>query len=436
MAGKRGRAANVLRWIFALSAGVFFLVVAHPRSAQAADGCDPDGVQASGSIYRICMPTSGYNGYLIVWAHGFQDAGTPVAIPENQLCLSEFCVNKIANDLGFGFATNSYSKTGLAVLQGKADLLDLVSIFSATYGKPRKVYLIGASEGGLITALSLEQYPRVYSAGLAACGPVGDFTLQMNYFGDARATFEYFFPGLIPGDPFHPDASLAENWSNYYVQYVKPVVLAAANRHVLDQCVSVAHLPYDSNNYLQSVELSVRDVLRYAVVNANDAAATLRGFPFDNRSRWYSGSDNDLLLNISVPRVAADPRALAAMDAFYDTTGELKRPVITLHTLRDQQIPFIHEPIYDLKTLISGSWLTRHVSIPVDRFGHCQFTRDEALFSFALMLLYDGVLDSISGTASYLTPEELEGFERRAAIAHLPHQRGGARLALKLNQRR
>ena len=26
-------------------------------------------------------------GLLVIWAHGFQDAGTPVAIPEDQLCL-------------------------------------------------------------------------------------------------------------------------------------------------------------------------------------------------------------------------------------------------------------------------------------------------------------------------------------------------------------
>jgi hypothetical protein len=51
-----------------------------------------DGVQASGSIYRICMPAGEYNGVLVVWAHGFQDAGTPVKIPEDQLCLGELCI--------------------------------------------------------------------------------------------------------------------------------------------------------------------------------------------------------------------------------------------------------------------------------------------------------------------------------------------------------
>jgi hypothetical protein len=65
------------------AAFVLLLLFAAPAHAT----CDPDGVQASGSIYRICMPPAGqHNGSLVVWAHGFQDAGGPVEIPESQLC--------------------------------------------------------------------------------------------------------------------------------------------------------------------------------------------------------------------------------------------------------------------------------------------------------------------------------------------------------------
>ena len=39
--------------------------------------------------------------------------------------------------------------------------------------------------------------------------------------------------------------------------------------------MNVAHLPYDAGNYLETVEVSVHDVLRYSVVNLKDAAATL-----------------------------------------------------------------------------------------------------------------------------------------------------------------
>jgi pimeloyl-ACP methyl ester carboxylesterase len=373
--------------------------------AVAADAatCDPDGVQRSGSIYRICMPAAAdYNGMLVIWAHGFQDAGTPVEIPAGQLCASGFCIDDLVVGLGFAFATNSYSKTGLAVLQGEADILDLAHIFAAAKGEPRQVYLVGASEGGLITALAVERHPELFSAGLAACGPLGDFQFQINYFGDARATFDYFFPGVLPGNPFNPDKALVDVWTNYYDQIVRPFVLDPVNRHQLDQWVAVARLPFDAGNYLATVEQSMRDVLRYSMVNLADAAATLGGFPFDNRTRWYSGSDNDVLLNVVVPRVGADARAVVAMRTAYRTTGILQRPLITLHTLRDQQVPYVHEDLYNLKTLRSGSFLIRHANVQVDRYGHCNFTKDEALLGFAAMLLYAGTLQEVIGTNSTL----------------------------------
>jgi pimeloyl-ACP methyl ester carboxylesterase len=379
-------------------------------------------------------PAEDYNGMLVIWAHGFQDAGTPVEIPEDQLCLGDgFCIPEIVNGLGFGFATNSYSKTGLAVLQGKADILDLVNIYTAQKGAPQKVYLIGASEGGIITALSVEQHPDVYAGGLAACGPVGDFPLQINYFGDGRATFEYFFPGLIPGDPFNPHPDLVANWAAYYAAIVEPVVFAPANRSRLDQWVRVARMPFDENDYLNTVRVSVHDMLRYGVVNLNDGAMTLGGFPFDNITRWYTGSNNDLLLNLFVQRAAADPAALAEMQK-YQTSGVLQRPLVTLHTRKDQQVPYIHEQLYALKTFLSGSFLSRHLNIPIDRFEHCNFTADEALIAFAIVLLYDQVLGENSGVESLLSGPRLAAFEERAKRVGLPYRRGGDRLAITLKR--
>src|SRR4051812_27350308 len=235
----------------------FWLV---PAGVRAESVCEPDGVQQSGSLYRVCMPTEGqYNGNLVIWAHGFQDAGTPVSIPEDQICIPGLCINEVVNNLGFAFATNSYSKTGLAILQGKDDVLDLVNIFTAQHGAPHKVYLVGASEGGIVTTLSLEQHPDVYSAGLAACGPIGNFPLQIDYFGDARATFQYFFPGLIPGDPFHPSADLVAGWSAYYDTVVEPIVFSPVRRSQLDQWVRVNHLPFDPADYLGSLHVTVKD---------------------------------------------------------------------------------------------------------------------------------------------------------------------------------
>jgi len=380
------------RFVLALA-----LTLGFASAASAASVCDPDGLQASGSVYRICMPSGPYNGMLVVWAHGFQDAGEPVGIPEDQLCFDDFCIPTLINDLGFAFATNSYSKTGLAIRQGKDDILDLVQLFAQQKGQPQKVFLVGASEGGLITALSVEQHPDIFSAGIAACGPIGDFRQQINYFGDARATFQAFFPGLIPGDPFHPPQALIDVWEQYYELVVKPIALHPANRARLDQWAAVARLPYDAANYLTTIEVSMKDALRYSVVNINDAAVTLGGFPFDNMTRSYTGSSNNVLLNQVVPRVAADAAALNEMaSARYTTTGVLVRPLITLHTRRDQQVPYWHELLYQLKTFASGALFTRHLNLAIDRFEHCNFTAEEVLFSFAVMLAYDDSLAQVA----------------------------------------
>jgi hypothetical protein len=401
-------------------------------SAEFVEGVLPpscnQGIQGSGSIYLICEPVGVEpNGSLVIWAHGFQDAGTPVGIPENQLFLDDdISIPGLVTSLGFYFATNSYSKTGLAVVEGAADILDLVGIYKNVYGEPDNIFLVGASEGGIITALLVERtQEEIFKAGLALCGPVGDFPFQINYFGNARVTFQYFFPGLLPQftcsenqapveDWCNLDEDPAENWDKCFDERIKPTLFNPHYRSKLDQWVAVARLPFDSNNYLESVEEAARDVLRFSVVNVADAVETLGGFPFENRGVWYRGSKNDFLLNIFVKRCRANPAAIDEMKMNYNTTGMLPVPLITMHTLKDQQIPYIHEIFYNLKTFFQRSYLTKHVNIPVDRFGHCNFTLEEALFSFSLMLLYSGDLDLLSGVGDILQGSQLETFSQMA----------------------
>ena len=96
-------------------------------------------------------------------------------------------------------------------------------------------------------------------------------------------------------------------------------------------------------------------------------------------------------------------------------------------------MPYWHEQLYNLKTLASGSLFTRHLNMPVDRFEHCNFTENDALFSFAVMLFYDAVLQEVSGTGSLLDGQDLAAFERGARAIGLPTRRDGA-LTFKLRQ--
>src|SRR5206468_2035915 len=160
--------------------------LSHARPAAAAGTCEPDRLQASGAVYRICMPQI-WNGDLVLFAHGYVGFNEPVAIPEDQLVLPDgTSVPETVNKLGYAFATTSYRTNGLVVLQGIDDLLDLVNVFNGSHGPARRVFLVGPSEGGIVTALAVERHPEIFAGGLAACGPIGNFRKQVTYNGDFR----------------------------------------------------------------------------------------------------------------------------------------------------------------------------------------------------------------------------------------------------------
>jgi pimeloyl-ACP methyl ester carboxylesterase len=419
-----------IKIVFYLSV-VVFVSSLFITPAKGADVC-AEGEQSTGSKFQIYMPTHvPYNNCFIIWAHGFQDAGTEVEIPEGQLCFDGVCIPDIVVGLGCGFATNSYQKTGLAVIEGKQDILDLVhglvGYSKDSYRKgeacepigpdgPEVVYIIGASEGGLITTLLAEENPDgVFNAAYALCGPIGDFILQINYFGDARATFEYFFRRKIPGYGIFNNIYKVENeyimsddWDDYFDNTIKRLLRQYPKK--AQQWAKVAQLPRDPDNIDDPWSNSAKDVLRFSVVwpNLKDAEKVLKGFPYDNRWKWYSGSKNDFLLNLKVKRFRADSDAVDEMKDHYNTSGKLEIPLITMHTKRDQQVPYWHEIFYMLKTIKKGSFLKDHFNIPIDRYGHCNFTREEALGGFAMMLLYAGDWEMLSALETFMQAQQLE----------------------------
>jgi pimeloyl-ACP methyl ester carboxylesterase len=344
--------------------------------------CDPDGLQDSGAVYRICMPTiPPWNGDLVMFAHGYVPPTEPIGIPENQMTLpGGITLADIANSLGYAFATTSYSTNGLAVLEGVADLVDLVDIFTAQKGAPDKIYLIGGSEGGLITTLAVERYPDVFDGGLAMCGPYGDFGRQINHFGDFRVVFDYFFPGLIPGSPTDIPDWLLEEWDTYYETTIKPEIEAPANASLVDQLLRVTDAAYDAEDP-STKEATIQALLWYNVFSTNDGLNKLGGQPFDNQDRVYSGSDDDAQLNQGVQRFSADQAALDEIALNYQTAGHLSVPLVTLHTTGDPLVPYWQATLYRGKTIAADN-IALHEHLKADRYGHCDFTLTELLYAF------------------------------------------------------
>jgi hypothetical protein len=384
---------------------------------------DPGATLSSGAPYQVCFNPANWNRDIIVFIPGYHDPASPPSLPGN---LSETPVSLLFAALGYGYASTGFRGTGLvqpATWLG-GDLRELVNtaktLFSNATGRTaRYVYQIGGSQGGLGTVLAVERYPNVFSGGLAACGPIGDYGKQIAYVGDFRTVFDYFFAPVIsgwpvwtqnlPADPGYIDPS---SWDA--AEDESAAALAdPTNAARIAQVLSVTHAPIDPN-VPSTIAATTQDILWYSFRGTNDAIAKLGGGPFGNGTRVYSGSADDAALNAGVARFqfTADPTKLAELQ----TSGRLVRPLVTIHTTGDPIVPIWHEPLYRNKLSFFGKLLETRITI--DRYGHCNFTDAEVLAAFAVLVL------KVSGANLLVSNSVLRDDKARATFLRLARQHG------------
>lgn len=148
----------------------------------------------SGAGCRIEVPDN-WNGSLVMWAHGFR--GTGLELTTENHPLRTFLIPQ-----GFAWASSSYSRNDYDITAGVQDTYALARLFNGLADKPDRVYLTGASMGGHITGVSIEQYRNFYDGAMAICGELGDFEL-FDYFLDFNATAQQLGTGssVFPVDP-------------------------------------------------------------------------------------------------------------------------------------------------------------------------------------------------------------------------------------------
>jgi len=337
----------------------------------------------AGGKWLTCVPPV-WNGDLLVFAHGYIPAGAPLDF-YHLTTIGDTPLPYAVLGLGYAFAATTYPENGL-VRNGANDLVALTDFFWKMAAMPPlsvsrgHTFLVGASEGGLMTTLAVERAPRAFSGGLALCGPIGSFRKQIDHFEDFRVLFDYFYPGVLPPSPLSVPPELMAGWETVYTQAVVDALsgdpLAAA------QLISTSKAAIDPANPATVADTTL-GVLWYSVFATNDAIFKLHGNPFDNRLRWYWGSTNDRDLNMRVQRFAADSAALLALRA-YETSGRLSRPLVTMHTTGDPVVPFWHEILYTTKaSLLSPG---KVIPIPISAYGHCSFTQEQVLAGFGLLV--------------------------------------------------
>lgn len=381
---------------------------------------------SSGALVEICVNPATWNRDVVVFIPGYHDPARAPRLPGN---LADSPLSFVFTQLGYAFASTSFRGTGLIQPDWVAgDLLELVAtaktLLTNTTGRTtRYVYQTGGSQGGLGTVQAVERFPNVFSGGVAACGPIGDYRRQIAYVADFRVVYDHYFgdvtaawpvwqQDLSAGDPGHIDPG---TWQAAE-QSAKTALADPTNAGRIQQVLAVTRAPTDPANPA-TVAGTTLGILWYSFRGTNDAIAKLGGMSFSNVGRSYSGSLDDAALNAGVERFqfTADPALLAPLQ----TSARLRRPLVTIHTTGDPIVPIWHQGLYRSRLPFLDRYLW-HTPITINRYGHCNFTDAEVLAAFAVLVL------KVTGANLLVTNKVLPTPRAQADFLRLARQQGAS----------
>lgn len=324
-----------------------------------------------GAQFRIDVPDN-WNHGLVVYYHGYDPHDHGSVFAEQQPLQPQLAAFTHA---GYAVIQSGYSRGGWALEQAIPETEGLRQYFIEHFGKPSETYVAGASMGGMLTVMTLEQSPENYAAGLDLCGAVSNAPALLGRAFDLRVLFDYYFPGVLSNPARVPQSyQISDELGKKIAARVqgKPIAAAALRR-------------FGGLNNSQDL---VSDIL-FATWVLKDIEQRAGGNPFDNRNTIYAGLGNDNAVNDGVKRYAADPGTLKYLQRFYTPTGHLTRPVLAIHTTYDQLVPPSVPGDYALLARQAGSGNLFVVQY-VEHDGHCNFTPDEIERAFTELRQWKG----------------------------------------------
>lgn len=358
-----------------------------------------EGTLPNNALYEIALPET-WNfipdgqRVLMVYAHGYVNPESPISLPNDMISDGLGGLITIKNFLmssNLGYAATSYRDNGLVVLDAIEDIKELrnaIDVFfeDPNIAAPNALLLVGPSEGGLITVLTIEQNPGLFDAAIATCCPIGNFYKQLQYYGDAHVLFKYFFgpsiKGINMGSPKRISKHTMNAWNTGALQAAIIEILEDDyinnNGHKIMQFLSSANIPVNRSDPV-AVVTGILEVLRFPIMATNDAIVRLGGNPYNNKNHEtvYEGSDNDRKLNLTVERIKTSDWDIAVQNVanYYETSGFLTTPLVTMHTEFDHVSLFEHQLLYKDKVEVNNMlpFLLNQIKIE-GRYGHCNFT--------------------------------------------------------------
>ena len=338
----------------------------------------------TGAGYRIEVPDN-WNGDLVVWAHGFRGEGLELTVDNHPL-------RDLLIPSGYAWAASSYSRNDYDITTGVQDTHALVKRFNGIVGKPDKVYMTGASMGGHITAVSIEQYPNTYDAAMPICGVLGDYEL-FDYFLDFNLAAQQLGTGssTYPVDPAQyigitvPD--IKANLEAFPGSW--PFVLNGNGNNLksLTELRSGGDRPNfdEAWSFWNSIPAATgQGNFLFEIAIGDGTLPRSPGVGLDNAETVYQFDTDPALapaeqtLNDDIFRVSADPqgRHKNGLAQVPKISGDISVPVLTLHNLGDLFVPVHNEIVYAERVSEHGK-SDLLVQRAIRGVLHCDFTPQE-----------------------------------------------------------
>lgn len=331
---------------------------------------------------------------LALYAHGYlapSDASLidQLTAPEPGQLIQELLVtrDKLLCQ-GYALGLSEFARQGYAVEEGVRDTHVLKPVFdelAAMYDLqlPDRTYVFGSSLGGLITVDLAETYPDDYDGAMPTCGPVAGSLAEFDYIGNVRLLFDKAYPGVLLGSltdwvnpDEYPDVYDGKSWQEVVAGALlsSPGSFAAlANTYVTYHAhdASMNHgtltLPLLQTPQSYASELSglgtdfsalppqlqqifaanaLLRALRYHVDGAQDALDRGGGSPYSNVWTGYGPLDPTGPFVDPVRTYPSFPPSVRYFTRYYQPSGDLQIPTISLHTFVDPDVPTAHEFLY------------------------------------------------------------------------------------------
>jgi hypothetical protein len=369
------------------------------------------GTVADGARFRIKCPAGAWNGTLWLYSHGYVAPGArnPADYAQDRRTGSWLLRQ------GFALAGSSYASTGWAVQQALPDQIATRQAFRADFGAPRQTIAWGASLGGMVTAGLIQEFPGQFSAALPLCGILAGGEADWNLGVDADFAFQQLLDpavqvvnitGRAANRASAEDAAVAAQqtapgrarlalvaalgdvpgWFTPLTPEPAPADFAAEELNQF-RWQTTAGIPF---GFDFRAELEARAGGNpSSTVGVNFGRQLGLSPDFAEVVALYQAAGLNLNADLAVLQharpIAARPQAAGYLARNISLDGQVRVPVLSMHTIGDGLIPVENEQAYRAAAVRAGNGGFLRQAF-IDRAGHCAFTPAEIVAAAKVLL--------------------------------------------------